>query len=315
MMTHEQKIRLGVFLSLATVIFIAVAGFFIAPKLRDPGDIYTINFRGTSVQGLVLGSPVKYQGVEIGRVTRIRVNPTDLDSVLVDVKIREGLVMKTDMSAVLTYIGLTGQKFIEISGGALASENLKAHGEIPMGRGLGEKAVDIVTNLETAIVRITDLLAPENMKRFSAFLENAEKSSAALSGVLVSRRTALENTLANFEKASLEFARATEKFVPMTEDMSRLMRTIETNSQETLGNISKRFSSEELGQAIKDVRAFLDTASVSLKKVESVLLEQQSELTRTFSSLGAAVEDLARFSREIADEPSSLLRTRKDKKK
>jgi phospholipid/cholesterol/gamma-HCH transport system substrate-binding protein len=315
MMTHEQKIRLGVFLSLATVIFIAVAGFFIAPKLRDPGDIYTINFRGTSVQGLVLGSPVKYQGVEIGRVTRIRVNPTDLDSVLVDVKIREGLVMKTDMSAVLTYIGLTGQKFIEISGGALASENLKAHGEIPMGRGLGEKAVDIVTNLETAIVRITDLLAPENMKRFSAFLENAEKSSAALSGVLVSRRTALENTLANFEKASLEFARATEKFTPMTEDMGRLMRTIETNSQETLGNISKRFSSEELGQAIKDVRAFLDTASVSLKKVESVLLEQQSELTRTFSSLGAAVEDLARFSREIADEPSSLLRTRKDKKK
>lgn len=315
MMTHEQKIRLGVFLSLATVIFIAVAGFFIVPKLRDPGDIYTINFRGTSVQGLILGSPVKYQGVEIGRVTRIRVNPTDLNSVLVDVKIREGLVMKTDMSAVLTYIGLTGQKFIEISGGALASENLKAHGEIPMGRGLGEKAVDIVTNLETAVMRITDLLAPENMKRFSSFLENAEKSSAALSGVLVSRRTSLENTLANFEKASLEFARATEKFVPMTEDMSRLMRTIETNSQETLGNISRRFSSEELGQAIKDVRAFLDTASVSLKKVENVLLEQQSELTRTFSNLGVAVENLARFSREIADEPSALIRTRKEKKK
>ncbi len=315
MMTHEQKIRLGVFLSLATVIFIAVAGFFIAPKLRDPGDIYTINFRGTSVQGLVLGSPVKYQGVEIGRVTRIRVNPTDLNSVLVDVKIREGLVMKTDMSAVLTYIGLTGQKFIEISGGALASENLKAHGEIPMGRGLGDKAEDIVANIDTTAKRITELLAPENIEKFSAFLENAEKSSAALSGVLVSRRTSLENTLANFEKATLEFARATEKFVPMTEDMSRLMRTIEANSQETLGNISKRFSSEELGQAIKDVRAFLDTASVSLKKVESVLLEQQSELTRTFASLGVAVENLARFSREIADEPSSLLRTRKEKKK
>lgn len=315
MMTHEQKIRLGVFLSLATVIFIAVAGFFIVPKLRDPGDIYMINFRGTSVQGLVLGSPVKYQGVEIGRVTRIRVNPTDLDSVLVEVKIRLGLLIKKDMSAVLTYIGLTGQKFIEISGGALASENLKAHGEIPMGRGLGEKAEDIVANIDTTAKRITELLAPENIERFSAFLENAEKSSSSLSGVLESRRTSLENTLANFEKASLEFARATEKFVPMTEDMSRLMRTIETNSQETLGNISRRFSSEELGQAIKDVRAFLDTASVSLKKVESVLLEQQSELMRTFSSLGVAVDNLARFSREIADEPSALLRTRKDKKK
>ena len=315
MMTREQKTRLGVFLSLATVIFIAVAGFFVVPKLRDPGEIYTINFRGTSVQGLILGSLVKYQGVDIGRVTGIRVNPTDLDSILVDIKIREGLVMKTDMSAVLTYIGLTGQKFVEISGGTLASENLKAYSEIPMGRGIGEKAVDIVANIDTTAKRIAELLAPENIERFSAFLKNAEKSSAVLSGVLESRRASLENTLANFEKASLEFARATEQFVPMTEDMSRLMRTLETNSEETLGNISRRFSSEEMGQAIKDVRSFLDTASVSLKKVESVLLEQQSELTRTFSSLGVAVENLARFSREIADEPSALLRTRKDKKK
>ena len=314
MMTREQKIRLGVFLSMATVIFIAVAGFFVVPKLRDPGEIYTINFRGTSVQGLILGSLVKYQGVDIGRVTGIRVNPTDLDSILVDIKIREGLVMKTDMSAVLTYIGLTGQKFVEISGGTLASENLKAYSEIPMGRGIGEKAVDIVANIDTTAKRIAELLAPENIERFSAFLKNAEKSSAVLSGVLESRRASLENTLANFEKASLEFARATEQFVPMTEDMSRLMRTLETNSQETLGNISRRFSSEEMGQAIKDVRSFLDTASVSLKKVESVLLEQQSELTRTFSSLGVAVENLVRFSREIADEPSALLRTRKEKK-
>ena len=42
MMTHEQKTRLGIFLSLATVIFIIVAGFFILPKLSDPGDVYVI---------------------------------------------------------------------------------------------------------------------------------------------------------------------------------------------------------------------------------------------------------------------------------
>ncbi|OGD15918.1 MAG: hypothetical protein A2V76_06665 [Candidatus Aminicenantes bacterium RBG_16_63_14] len=315
MMTHEQKTRLGIFLSLATVIFIAVAGFFVIPKLRDPGAVYTIKFRDQSVHGLLVSSPVKYRGVEIGRVTRIEVSPTDLDCVLVEVKIRPELVMKTDMRAVLVYTGLTGQKFIELSGGSLASENLKAHGEIPTGRGLGERADDIIANIETTAKRITELLAPENVERFSAFLENAEKSSAAISGVLESRRASLENTLLNFEKASLEFARATEKFVPMTEDMDRLIKSLEANSQETLGNISRRFSSEELGQAIKDVRSFLDTASVSLKKVESVLLEQQAELTRTFASLGVAVENLARFAREIAEEPSSILRTRKDKKK
>ena len=56
MMTHEQKTRLAVFLSLATVIFITVAGFFIAPKLRDTGEIYVVDFRNTSVQGLIMPS-------------------------------------------------------------------------------------------------------------------------------------------------------------------------------------------------------------------------------------------------------------------
>jgi phospholipid/cholesterol/gamma-HCH transport system substrate-binding protein len=314
MMTHEQKTRLGIFLSIATVIFIAVAGFFVVPKFRDVGEVYTVDFRNTSVQGLIIGSLVKYRGVEVGRVVRIRVNPANLDSILVDVKIREGMVVKKDMSALMAYVGITGQKYIEISGGLLASENLKAHGVIPTGRGLGEKADDIVNNIETTAKRISELLAPENVARFSAFLENAEKSSAAVSGVLESRRTSFENTLASLEKASGEFARATERFVPMTEDLSRLVRTVEANSEKTLGNISERFSAEELGQVLKDVRSFLDTASVSLKKVESVLLEQQSELTRTFSSLGVAIDNLAQFSREIAEEPSAILRTRKDKK-
>ena len=314
MMTHEQKTRLGVFLTLATVLFIAVAGFFIVPKLRDAGTTYTVNFRNTSVQGLIVGSLVKYRGVEVGQVVRIRVNPTDLDSILVDVKIREGVAVKADMTALMAYVGLTGQKYIEVSGGSLESPNLPAHGEITTGRGLGEKADDIIKNFETTAKRITEVLSPENVDKFSAFLENARKSSETVSGVLESRQKSLENTLASFEKASADLARATETFAPMTEDLHRLVKTVEASSQETLGNISRRFSDEELGQAIKDVRDFLGTASVSLKKVESVLLEQQSELQRTFANLGVAIENLARFSREIADEPSSILRTRKDKK-
>jgi phospholipid/cholesterol/gamma-HCH transport system substrate-binding protein len=314
MMTHEQKTRLAVFLSLATVIFIAVVGFFVAPKLRDMGEVYVVNFRNTSVQGLIIGSLVKYRGVEVGRVVRIRVNPTDLDSILVDVKIRTDVVVKTDMTASMVFVGLTGQKYVEISGGTLAAPNLSARGEISTSRGLGEKADDIVNNIETTAKRITELLSPENLAKIDAFLTNVEKGSAAVSGVLDSRRSSLENTLISVEKATADFAQATKSLVPMTEDLDRLIKTVEANSQQTLGNISARFSAEEMGLVIKDVRDFLATASLSLKRVESILLEQQAELQRTFSNLSVTVDNLARFSREIADEPSVILRTRKDKK-
>lgn len=314
MMTHEQKTRLAVFLSLATVLFITVAGFFIAPKLRETGEIYVVNFRNTSVQGLIIGSLVKYRGVEVGRVVGIRVNPTDLDSILIEVKIRTDVTVKTDMNASMVYVGLTGQKYIEISGGTLAAPNLAAHGTIPTSRGLGEKADDIVNNIETTAKRITELLSPENIAKIDAFLSNVEKSSSTVSGVLESRRASLENTLASVEKAATDFALATKSLAPMTEDLGRLVKTVEADSEKALGNISQRFSAEEMGALIKDVRDFLAGASISLKRVETVLVEQQAELQRTFANLGEAVDNLARFAREIADEPSAILRTRKEKK-
>lgn len=314
MMTHEQKTRLGIFLTLATVIFVAVAGFFIVPKLRDPGTNFLIKFRNTSVHGLAIGSPVKYRGVEIGRVVKMSVSETDLDCVHVEVRVRPDMPVKADMRATLVYMGLTGQKYIELSGGTPGSPDMKANEEIAAGRGLGERADDIIANIETTAQRITEFLSPENVARFNAFLDNSQKASASISGVLDSRRTSLENTLASIEKATAEFAKATEKFVPVTDDLGRLIRTVESSSQETLGNISQRFSADEMGKVLTDVRDFLATASVSLRKVESVLLEQQSELQRTFSSLGVAIDNLARFTREIADEPSSILRSRKDKK-
>ena len=158
-MTHEQKTRLGIFLSIATVIFVAVAGFFIVPKLRDPGTVYRIEFRDISIQGLIVGSLVKYRGVEVGRVTRIEVSPTSFDTVDVEVKIKPELVVKTDMQVTLVYVGLTGQKYVEISGGTLGSPNLAAHGVIPTAKGLGERADDIVNNIETTAKRITELLS------------------------------------------------------------------------------------------------------------------------------------------------------------
>lgn len=314
MMTHEQKTRLGIFLALATVIFLVVAAFFLVPKLSDPGQTYVIKFRDTSVNGLAVGGDVKYRGVLVGRVVAIALSPTDSDCVHITVKIRPGLAVKADMQAQMVYVGITGQKFVELSGGTMASPDLKAHGEIPSSRGLGEKADDIVNNLQTTAKRITEVLSPENVAKFSAFLDSAEKSSTAMAGVLQGRRDSLDHTLASVEKATADMAAAMSEFKPLVESLDRLAATVETGSRETLGNISKRFSAEELGGAITDLRGFLSTASVSMKKLESVLLEQQSQLQRSFASLGEAIENLARFSREIAEEPSALVRSRKDKK-
>ena len=89
MVTHEQKRRLGVFVFISLLALIVTLALLLGPKLQDKGDEYLVRFRGLSVNGLNVGGSVKYQGVEIGRVTEISVDPDDINAILVRIKVRK----------------------------------------------------------------------------------------------------------------------------------------------------------------------------------------------------------------------------------
>jgi phospholipid/cholesterol/gamma-HCH transport system substrate-binding protein len=315
MMTHEQKTRLGIFLTLATLIFLVVLGVFLVPKLREAGDVYYVNFKNTSVNGLLLGSSVRYQGVDIGKVTRIEVNRKDMNSVFVYIKIQRGFPIKVDTTAVLMLAGITGLRFIDLRGGSRDAVLLPPHGEIPMGRGLEEKAGDIVANIDTAVNSFNSLLSRENLDRINRFLEKAEKSSEMISQVIEAKRGKLESAFDNVEKVTNEMGSVTENLHKISTNVSNMSDRIVARSEAAVDNIAKRFSDEEMGQAIKDMRALIDTTSTSLKRIEGSLRSQQDELGRALQSLEAAMDNLARFTREISEDPTSLIRARKEKKK
>lgn len=315
MMTHEQKTRLGIFLTIATIIFLVVLGVFLVPKLREVGDVYYVNFRNTSVNGLFLGSSVRYQGVDVGKVTRIEVNRADLNSVFVHIKIQKGFPIKRDTTAVLALAGITGVRFIDLRGGTKDSVRLPPRGEIQMARGLEEKAGDIVTNIDMAVNSFNSLLSRENLDRINKFLEKAEKSSAMISEVLEAKRGKLESAFDNVQKVTNEFASVTENLDKISKNVSDLSEKIVARSEAAVDNIAKRFSDEELGETIKSFRAFIETANTDLKKISESLQSQQSDLRQAIQSLSEAMDNLARFTREISDDPTSLIRSRKDKKK
>ncbi len=314
-MTKQQKARLGIFLIVSFIIFIAALGFFLLPKLKEKGNDFFIDFRGTTVNGLYVGSPVKYQGVEVGGVERINVNPSNINSVLVHIKVEKGFSMKKDMTAALMYMGITGQKFVELSGGSNESQNLEPHGEIMTRRGLEEKAENIVANIDKAVLGISDLLDVENQEKISHFLDNVEKSSAILSDVLESRKEGLEESIANIQKASQAFSAVTENLRKVTENLSTITGNLEASSGEAFSNLNKRFSDEEMGKVLRNLEAFIETASNSLNKIETMFIHQQEELKNTFESLSQAIDNLSKFSRELSEDPTLLIRTRKEKKK
>ena len=78
---------------------------------------YYIFFRG-SVAGLTRGSAVQYNGIPVGRVTDIRVDPYNLSQIQVTVEINTNLVeIKTDARAYLDTNILSGVSTVQIRGG------------------------------------------------------------------------------------------------------------------------------------------------------------------------------------------------------
>lgn len=112
---------------------IALVFFFIWLSRSGNKDdvLYRIHFE-ESVSGLSLGDPVKYLGVDVGRVEALTIKPDDPSRVEVDVKLLKDTPVRTDTKATLQFKGITGAYFIELNGGTLKAKYLVA--ETPAGQ-------------------------------------------------------------------------------------------------------------------------------------------------------------------------------------
>lgn len=321
MITKEQKIRLGVFLVISFFLLAAIVGVFILPKLEDIGDIYHIDFKEMSVNGVNQGADVKYQGVKIGRVIRIEVNPDDLRSVFIYIKIKAGFPVKDDMRAALQYAGITGLRFVEISGGSTEAENLEPGGKILTKKGLGEKAEDIVLNVDSVVEALNNILNPENREKISLLIKNLEKSTAVIANVLEKKEKNLGNSIANVDKMTRQLSEVTanlNEFTLYLKDISEKIQAekiekMVTRMDTLLQNLSNRFSDREMGKMVADIDTFAKTAASSVRKIEQRFHELEGNMSDTLGSLRESLENIARFTRELSQDPTIFIRTRPQK--
>jgi phospholipid/cholesterol/gamma-HCH transport system substrate-binding protein len=112
MANRKTKFFVGLFMAGGISIAIVAIIWLGMSRIFEKGSYYAVYF-DESVQGLSVDSPVKYRGVSIGRVEKIRVAP---DSRLIEVIliIEADIKAEDDMVAQLKVVGITGSMFIEL---------------------------------------------------------------------------------------------------------------------------------------------------------------------------------------------------------
>ncbi len=112
MASEVTRFKVGLFLVGGLVLGTAALVWLGATRFLEKQALYVTYF-SESVQGLAVGSAVKYRGVPLGRVTAIRVAP-DGRLVEVEMGLDPGFRVRPGMRARLAAVGITGVAFVDI---------------------------------------------------------------------------------------------------------------------------------------------------------------------------------------------------------
>lgn len=92
------------------------------------GDTYAVAARFGSVSGLKAGAVVEIAGVQVGKVSAIRLQPDDYRAV-VEMSIDRNVQISEDSIASIRTAGIIGDRYVNISPGGMP-ENIAPGGEI-----------------------------------------------------------------------------------------------------------------------------------------------------------------------------------------
>lgn len=267
---------------------------------RRDYDTYEIYFEG-SVSGLSQGSPVRYLGVDVGRVRSMRVDRDDPGRVKVIAEVDSAAPVSGATRARLGLLGLTGLLYIDLQVDPEVDTNQplargEKHRVIPARKGdieaFLESLPDLVSHAGQVMSRIEKLLGDENI-------------------------TAVADTLRNLRES-------TERLPELSRDASALVAQLKTTAQEATV-LARRLdgmaagSQHELAATLASSRIAAEKLAATAESLERIVTNNEAalagaagtgavELQQLLFDLRDTSAEVNALARSLRERPSSLLR-------
>lgn len=304
METRANHLLIGGFA--IAVVLVTLASLLWVGKFDSDRNValYDIVF-AESVIGLSKGSVVSYNGVPVGDVAALAVDPKDLGRVVVRVRIGDPSLMRRDTQATLGFAAVTGVADIRLSGGSLDSPKLASDKGVPVIMAtlsplakFTASGEDIMVNINEVVTRISELLSTENRAHVSAVLDNLD----ALATTLGSERQALGEAIRQLSAASGQLQSTLASIEGAARSAQSLMSgqggPLVAELRQTVEKLDALAAS--LDGLVKDNRSAVNSFSQhGLRQVGPAL----DELRATLTSLRALSEQISRSDSPLLGNP------------
>jgi phospholipid/cholesterol/gamma-HCH transport system substrate-binding protein len=206
METNANYVAVGAFVMVLILGLVAALLWVTGSQYSQEFVYYQTYFTGP-VTGLGDGTAVKYNGIDVGRVSKLNFDPNDPKKVVVTMQLNPDLKLHQDSVASIASEGLTGGAYVEIDGGTVKTPLLtrKDDETYPViaskpstFQQLEESAPLLIAKLNRVGDELNDLLNDQNRKALSETLANLRDTT----GVLASHSADLDATIVNLRSAS-----------------------------------------------------------------------------------------------------------------
>lgn len=282
----------GLFVVILGIALVAAGLWFSSDFSREDEARYLL-IPDEPMTGLLRNSPVKYQGVDVGRVRELGLN--DRGEVQVVISVQHKVPVYADSRVRLATQGLTGMSHLELlpgsetAGPPLAGD--RPYPLLPNARSLRtrlEKAVeDSLSAVDLLARRIEALLSDESVDAFGTTMQHMERITAALA----------DNTD--------DFARTIRETGLLAEEARRAL----ADAPELVGRVKGTLdgfdeAARRVAGAAESLAKVGEGGSKAFEGVNRETLPQVDELVRDLQDLARTMD---RLGRELGEQPSRVI--------
>ncbi len=269
METKANYILIGAATLIGAALIMLFSMWLANSEFRRGFNEYDIVF-ADPVRGLAEGGEVRFNGIKVGEVRELRIDPQNTNRVIARVRVDASVPVRVDSEAQLEPIGLTGVTLIQLSSGTHDADLLRPSFGAPppqiIGRGsqidiIVAQGQDVVRRASEAMAAVRDLLTDENIARVSRVIANLETVTAQLAD----RRSVVTRS-----------GEAAGAMTDAAADISSLARQAQADLA-------------ELDQVVSEVR---DAATVASGETLPALTRAADEISRASAAIARAANNL-----------------------
>lgn len=274
--TSSQKLRLGLFVILGTLLFI-VSIYLIGQRQNMFKKTFTVSAHFQNVNGLQKGNNVRYSGIDIGTVKAISMINDSM--IKVDMSIEETIIphIKTDAIAAIGSDGLVGNMIINIVPGKSDTSTTIENGAII--KSFSKVGADDILNTLNSSSENVAILTSDLLKITKTMIHGKGTIGVLLNDTLMAKD--LSKSIANLKTMSYDASKSIN-------ELNSIVSDLKTNDESVLGVLMNDTVS---GQKLKTIVSNLEASSDAIEALVSNANSIVNDISSSEGALNYVLKD------------------------